>query len=157
MCWGVCVRVYSSHLAMRGDERQPVVGAKGPSHRSIPLSSDLFVYPAHHRDWGTLFSLMQPACTAPHLFFRIWGKSDRGCAEKRGEIVDGAKGEGVPGRALIVAHLGVLLMRKKYWLYPKRGNTTPVNVSTSWILWRVIHYKLMLCGRSLLEPTQALF
>lgn len=61
------VRVYSSHLAMWGDERQAVVGAKGPSHRSIPLSSDLRVYPAHHGDWGTSFSLIQPACTAPHL------------------------------------------------------------------------------------------
>lgn len=40
----------SSHLAMWGDERQPAVGAKGPSHRSIPLSSELRVYPAHHGD-----------------------------------------------------------------------------------------------------------
>lgn len=38
----------SSRVAVWGDERQPVVGAKAPSHRSIPLTSDLHVYPAHH-------------------------------------------------------------------------------------------------------------
>lgn len=57
--------MYGSHLAVRGDERQlVVVGAKGPSHRSIPLSSDLHVYPAHR---GGLRHLVLPNPAGLHM------------------------------------------------------------------------------------------
>lgn len=38
---------------------------RGPPLRSIPPSSDLRVYPAHHGDWRNSFSLVQPAVTDP--------------------------------------------------------------------------------------------
>ncbi len=155
------VWVNSSHLAMWGDERQPAVGAKGPLHRSIPLSSDLRVYPAHHGDWGTSFSLIQPARTAPSsnvtgwkdvYVFQDFGRRGRGCAERERERErergnrDGAKGEGVPGRALTAApaSCGSAFHGKKYWLYSRRGSVTlsrftffPLNVDVQWSLKNV--------------------
>lgn len=88
---GDCVSVKQS----AGHVGRWEVGAKGPVHRSIPLSSDHHVYPTHHGNWGTSFSLIQPACTAPRLtspagrmfmFSSTFGRRDRWCVERgRGE------------------------------------------------------------------------
>lgn len=111
-------------------------GAKGPSHRSIPLSSDLHVYPTHPGDWGNSFSLIQPACTAPRptshagrmfMFSRILGGRDGACAERKKECQ-------VELWQLLLPPVGVLLSRKKkkkkHRLCSRRRNTTPIEILT---------------------------
>lgn len=129
----------------------PSKGSLAPFHSSIVRSPCLPCAPRGLRQHvlpnpASLHSSLSNVTGWEDVYvFQDFGRRGWGCAERERGDRDGAKGEGVPGRALTVAPAssgrafdGKELITFKESLF-------------------IGFIKLMICGRSLLKPTQALF